>query len=175
MSVIELPFGLPGRIFRSPMPYGPYDPQGTALRRFRQEQITLIVLLASDDECIHKAGRHLRTLYQQEGWQVLSLPIPDFGVPAKADLERAVQSTIEQARAGKHIAVHCSAGIGRTGLFTACLAKHVLGLSGEEAIVWIRRYIPGAVETSIQRQLVIGYDCALDGCGNAKAASRNRL
>ena len=160
MSVIELPFGLPGRIFRSPMPYGPYDPQGTALSRFRQEQIAMIVLLASDEECIHKAGRHLRMLYRQEGWQVLYLPIPDFGVPAKADLERGVQSTIEQARAGQHIAVHCSAGIGRTGLFTACLAKHVLGLSGAEAIAWVRHSIPGAVETSIQRQLVMDDDPA---------------
>jgi hypothetical protein len=41
-------------------------------------------------------------------------------------------------------------------MFTACLAKHVLGLSGEEAIAWIRHYIPGAVETSLQRQLVMG-------------------
>ena len=160
MSVIELPLDLPGRIFRSPMPYGPYDPQGTALRRFRQEQIAGIVLLASDEECIHKAGRHLRTLYWQEGWQVLYLPIPDFGVPAKEDLERGVQSTIEQARAGQHIAIHCSAGIGRTGLFTACLAKYVLGLSGEEAIAWIRHYIPGAIETPIQRQLVMGNDAS---------------
>jgi len=25
MSLTELPFGLPGRLFRSPMPFGPYD------------------------------------------------------------------------------------------------------------------------------------------------------
>jgi hypothetical protein len=25
MSLIELPFGFPGCIFRSPMPFGPYD------------------------------------------------------------------------------------------------------------------------------------------------------
>lgn len=142
MSVIELPFGLPGRIFRGPMPYGPYDPQGAVLSRFRQEQIAVIVLLASDEECIHKEGRHLRTLYWHEGWRVLYLPIPDSGVPAKADLERGVQRTIEQAQAGQHIAVHCSAGICWTGLFTAFLAKHVLGLSGADAIGWIRHSIP---------------------------------
>ena len=83
MSIIELPFGLPGRIFRSPMPYGPYDPQGTVLSRYRQEQIAGIVLLASDEECLRKAGRALRALYEQEGWQVLYLPIPDFVPPPK--------------------------------------------------------------------------------------------
>jgi hypothetical protein len=40
-------------------------------------------------------------------------------------------------------------------LFAALLARALLGLSGEEAIQWIRRYIEGAVETTEQRQFVI--------------------
>jgi len=103
---IALPSGLPGHIFRSPMPCGPYDPQGAVLSRLRQEHVAVIVLLASDAECIHKAERYLRTLYEQEGWQVLHLPIPDFGVPARSDMAQGVQSTIEQARAGL---AHCDA------------------------------------------------------------------
>ncbi|MBI5166672.1 MAG: dual specificity protein phosphatase family protein, partial [candidate division NC10 bacterium] len=117
-----------------------------------------IVLLAEDEECLRKAGRNLRTLYIQEGFKVVHLPIPDFGVPSKEDLEHVVKITVEHARAGRNIAIHCSAGIGRTGLFAAYLAKQVLGLSGEEAINWIRQYIPRAVETCEQRQLVIGDD-----------------
>ena len=46
MSLIELPFGFPGRIFRSPMPFGPYDLHGEAYDRFCEEQIAVIVLLA---------------------------------------------------------------------------------------------------------------------------------
>jgi len=45
--------------------------------------------------------------------------------------------------------------VGRTGLFAACLARRVLGLSGEDAIRWVRRFIPEAVETSEQWQMVI--------------------
>ena len=86
MSLIELPFGLPGRIFRSPMPFGQYDPHGEVYDRFCEEQIGVIVLLASDEECLHKTGCHLRALYLKAGFQVLYLPIRDFCVPAKDDL-----------------------------------------------------------------------------------------
>src|SRR5215467_2608868 len=83
MSLIELPFCFPGRIFRSPMPFGPYDLHGEVYDRFCEEQIGVIVLLASDEECLHKTGCNLRALYLKEGFQVLYLPIPDFGVPTK--------------------------------------------------------------------------------------------
>ena len=155
MSLTELPFGLPGRLFRSPMPFGPYDLHGEVYDRFRQEQISVIVLLATEDECLYKTGRNLRALYLREGWTVLYLPIPDFGVPAKEDLAQVVTSTIAYAHAGHHIAIHCSAGIGRTGLFMASLAKRVLGLAGEEALQWVRCYIPRAVETADQQRLVL--------------------
>ena len=155
MPLTELPLGLPGRIFRSPMPFGRYDLHGEVYDQFREEQIAVIVLLASDEECLDKTGRDLRALYLKEGFQVLYLPIPDFSVPAKDDLEQAVHHTIAYAQAGQHIVIHCSAGIGRTGLFAAYLAKRCLGLSGAEALQWVRRSIPRAVETPEQQWLVL--------------------
>ena len=155
MPLTELPFGFPGRLFRSPMPFGPYDLPGEVYDQLRQEQIAVVVLLATEDECLHKTGRNLRALYLQEGWTVLYLPILDFGVPTKDDLEQAVHDTIAYAQVGHNIAVHCSAGIGCTGLFMASLAKRVLGLSGEEALQWVRCYIPHAAETAEQQRLVL--------------------
>jgi protein-tyrosine phosphatase len=155
MPLTELPFGLPGRLFRSPMPFGPYDLPGEVYDQFRQERISVVVLLATEDECLQKTGRNLRELYRQEGFTVLYLPIPDFGVPAKEDLAQAVMETITYAQAGHHIAVHCLAGIGRTGLFIACLAKRVLGLSGSEALQWVRSSLPRAIETAEQQRLVL--------------------
>lgn len=158
MPLTELPFGLPGRIFRSPMPFGPYDLHGEVYDQFCEEQIAVIVLLASDEECLHKTGCHLRALYLKAGFQVLYLPIPDFSVPAKEALGQAVQQTVAQAQAGQHIVIHCSAGIGRTGLFAASLAKCCLGLSGQEALQWVRHYIPHAVETPEQQRWVLHDD-----------------
>jgi len=155
VPLTELPFGFPGRVFRSPMPFGPYDLHSEVYDRFCEEQIRIIVLLASDEECLQKTGCNLRALYLKGGFQVLYLPIPDFSVPTKDELEQAVQQTIAHARAGHNVVIHCSAGIGRTGLFMAYLAKRCLGLSGAEALQWVRRYIPRAVETPEQQRLVL--------------------
>ena len=156
MLLTELPLGLAGRIFGGPMPFGDYDPEGEVLCEFRQEKIGVIVLLAEEEECLRKTGRNLQFFYMKEGYQVVYLPIPDFDVPSTKDLDSAVKMTIDQARAGRNIVIHCHAGLGRTGVFAAFLAKEVLGLSGEEAFHWVRRYIPGALETFEQKEFVVG-------------------
>jgi hypothetical protein len=47
VPLTELPFGFPGRIFRSPMPFGPYDLHGEVYDQFCEAQIAVIVLLAA--------------------------------------------------------------------------------------------------------------------------------
>lgn len=157
MSLTELPFNLQGNIFRSPMPFGSRDPSGENFHEFKQKNIKVIVLLAEDKECEQKAGRNLRKFYKQEGFQVIHFPIPDFGIPLKEDLEHFALKTIECAKKGHNIVIHCSAGIGRTGLFAAYLAMHIFDLPGEEAITWVRKYIDRAVEADEQRQLITEY------------------
>ncbi|RPJ02359.1 MAG: hypothetical protein EHM36_12595 [Deltaproteobacteria bacterium] len=155
MSLTELPFHFPGRIFRSPMPYSVYDPQGDSLLQFKRQKGSIIVLLAEEEECMERTGRKLKSLYHQEGFQVIHLPIPDFDVPSREDLEEAVKKTVEYAQAGENIVIHCHAGLGRTGLFVAYLAKQVFGLSSEEAIHWTRKYIPHALETHEQEEFIM--------------------
>src|SRR5688572_31367586 len=114
MFLTEIPFGLAGRIFRSPMPFSPYDPWGNALAIFRQREISLIVLLAERDECYAMTGQDLPALYQQAGFRVLHLPIPDGGVPSRDELAALVTAISQHAQAGQHAVIHCYAGIGRT-------------------------------------------------------------
>jgi hypothetical protein len=155
MFLTEIPFGLPGRIFRSPMPFSPYDPWRDALVVFRQHDISLIVLLAEPEECYYVTGRDLPAVYRQAGFQVLHLPIPDGGVPSRDELAALVTAISQRAQAGHHVVIHCYAGIGRTGLVLAARAKSLLGLSGDAAITWVRGSIPRAVETPAQRALLL--------------------
>jgi protein-tyrosine phosphatase len=78
-----------------------------------------------------------------------------FSTRARPVEEEPIKKTIEHAQVGKNILIRCHAGLGGTGLFVAYLAKRVLGLSSEEAIHWTRRYIPHALETDEQSQMVI--------------------
>ena len=142
VELTELPFGLPGRIYRSPMPFGDYDPPGQLIAAYQAAGISGVVVLAEAAECARKTGFDLLGYYREQGWQVIYCPVPDYAVPELGALEQAIFLLEERARVGAHTAVHCSAGIGRTGTFMACLAVRLLGLDGEAAIRWVREFIP---------------------------------
>lgn len=83
----------------------------------------------------------------------LHLPVPDFTAPRLEDLARF----IEHAKFHRHekhaIAVHCGAGIGRTGTF---LAAYLVwrGMKPDEAMALVREKRPGSIETEEQEAVV---------------------
>lgn len=154
MTLIELPYDLPGRVFRSEMPFSGYDRYGKLFSDYQRERISTVVLLAEDSECQRITGFDLRKFYLEQGIRVIHLPIPDFGTPHIRNITEAVELACEKARQGYHQVVHCHAGIGRTGMFAACLAIRIKGFSGSEAIFWVRERIPGAVEVPEQVQFI---------------------
>ncbi|HJP81740.1 MAG TPA: hypothetical protein VJ841_05080 [Candidatus Saccharimonadales bacterium] len=82
-------------------------------------------------------------------------PIRDFGVPDPQVFRNWLHQVICPAlEKGTVFAVHCGAGLGRTGLFLASLLVfHEHGV--EDPIAEIRRrYHPGAVETQTQAAFV---------------------
>ncbi|MBS0158175.1 MAG: hypothetical protein JSS26_06270 [Nitrospira sp.] len=149
------PLNLPGRIYGSAMPFGLYDPEGTLLPEWRAAAIHSVVLLAELDECREKAGRDLPALYRAEGLSVLSLPIPNYGVPVDGRVSDVITETRKQAEQGRNLLIHCSAGLGRTALFATLLARSVLGLSGPDALAWLGRHQPGALLTPAQIMLIM--------------------
>lgn len=155
----EIPYGLPGKIYRSVMPFSNYDRGQIVYRLYLQHQVSRVVLLAEDQECLEESGLDLRGFYEKQGLKVVYLPAMDKGVPDLAALEEAVNVVQTESQAGYHVAVHCHAGVGRTGLFAACLAVQVFGYSPAETLQWVRGVIPGAVETDQQVKTV--YDFAL--------------
>ena len=150
-----LPMGLPARVYRSTMPFSQhYDPDGEVYQAYHDHQVTAIVMLTSDQEARENTGRDLRARYLEDGFQLIHLPIEDFSVPDPDQLQTAVEEAARQLQAGSNLAIHCHAGLGRTGMFAACLARKMLGMTAAEATAWVRENIPDAVENDMQALMV---------------------
>ena len=156
-SLTELPLHLPGRLYRTAMPFSVYDRRGRIVPAIRAHGVSLVVVIAEAEECRQRTGRDLLAFYADQGFEVLHVPAPDFGVPNTAALRTALAQTLVALRAGTHVAVHCHAGQGRTGVFAGCLAREVLGLDGAAAVTWVRGFVRGAVEVPAQEAAVRDY------------------
>lgn len=55
------------------------------------------------------------------GLEFHQLPIPDFGVPQRADAGPVLDLLTARLREGRRVVVHCRGGIGRSGLVAAAL------------------------------------------------------
>ena len=152
----ELDYGLPGRVYRSAMPFNEYsDPHGNCFELARWYGVSVVVVFSPPEECHYAAGgRDLRALYREEGWDVIDLATPDGGVPELPAFLAARDATLAHLRAGRHVLVHCFAGCGRTGLMLAALARWCFGLDGAAACAWVRERVPCAVENQWQEGFV---------------------
>ncbi len=82
------------------------------------------------------------------------LPTADFGLPDAAALHEAIATVLAQmlAQPDRPIHVGCRAGVGRTGLFLACLAK-AAGVPGDPLDFVRAHYLPHAAETPAQQAM----------------------
>jgi atypical dual specificity phosphatase len=76
--------------------------------------------------------------------------------PTMEQLEQAVESIERSGRAGMAVAVHCTAGHGRTGTILAAYFVN-RGMSAVEAIEHVRKLRPGSIETTEQEYIVKEY------------------
>ncbi len=154
----EIPFGFKGRVFRSPMPFSPYDPSGQVWPLYLEKGIDIVLVLAEMHEILVYTNQNLLDYYKSKGLLVLHFPISDYHVPEDYNkFNEVILRVMKQAESGRNIVVHCLAGVGRTGLVLAAIAKKHLGLDGESAIQWIRDYIPGSIETFAQESFIHEY------------------
>ena len=159
--ITEIPFNTPGKLYRSPMPFGPYDRLSQIWPLYQEKAIAVVVILVEAQEYLVRSQRDLPAFYRSQGLQVIHLPIRDFQTPDDLlQFEQALKTAANLLTSGKNLAVHCMAGIGRTGIFLASLGKRQLGLDGDQAITWIRQSIPDALENPLQEQFVINFGVA---------------
>lgn len=156
LTLLPLPY--PGALYRSAMPFSyMFDPDEKILLLYRKAKVRHVVVLPPAHEILKQTGTDLMQVYAEQDIQVIACPVEDFSAPPTGAFNDAIQQVIRLLREGAVVAVHCHAGIGRTGMFSACLAREAMGFDGPQAVRWVRTFIPGAVETDYQVQFVDGY------------------
>ena len=67
-------------------------------------------------------------------------PIPDGGIAIGwRSLKSLIPCMLERLERGERLLVHCLGGHGRSGVVSARLAGTLLGLSGEQALEFVRK------------------------------------
>ena len=84
--------------------------------------ISLLEPRETDDYGVAKES----TICETFGIEFLSFPIPDHGIPrSKEDVALLIDRIHASLVAGKAVAIHCYAGIGRTGIIAACVLSQI--------------------------------------------------
>lgn len=127
------------------------------LQRLAALRIALLVTLLDNDELSLLGVPRLGAECAARGLPWAQCPITDFGAPGAA-FEAAWQCIGPRVhahlQADERVAIHCRAGLGRSGT----VAARVLierGAAPAEAISWVQRHRRGAIETPSQRNYLM--------------------
>ncbi|XP_069835855.1 protein tyrosine phosphatase domain-containing protein 1-like [Dendropsophus ebraccatus] len=98
--------------------------------------------------------------FMDSGISFYNFGLPDFGVVPVPRILDAVKVIAFALREGR-VAVHCHAGLGRTGVLIACYLIYACRVSAADAIRFLRLRRPGSIQTGSQVSLVCDFDLFL--------------
>ena len=140
-TCVRIPLDTRGKLYVSPMPFGPYDPGNALMKIYRQLHIKFVVMLVTDVELARKAKRDVIAIYRQNGIEPIRFPFADYTSPELHQISKVVDRAAGYLRAGANLAVHCNAGVGRTGVMTCCIVRDIMKLPAQEAIDYVRQHM----------------------------------
>jgi atypical dual specificity phosphatase len=118
------------------------------LHWLRRQGIEVVLSLSEDPP--------RRDWINEAGLLLVHEPVEDMEAPTPEQLDRCL-SAIRRAHDHRMaVAVHCTAGLGRTGVILACYLV-AGGMTAQNAIARIRRMRPGSIETAEQAAAVMEF------------------
>jgi atypical dual specificity phosphatase len=115
------------------------------LEWLRRQGIDLLISLTEDPPSIRWVN--------EAGLLLVHVPVVDLEAPTAVQIDRCITSIAKAQEKNMGVAVHCAAGLGRTGVVLACYFV-TKGLSPDDAIARVRRMRPGSIETEEQSEAV---------------------
>ena len=85
------------------------------------------------------------------------IPVADLTAPTLDQVKQAISMISSCLERNLPIAVHCVAGLGRTGTILACYLVGQ-GISADRAITTIRKWRPGSIEMPEQEAVIYEYE-----------------
>jgi len=148
-DTLRLPSG--GRLILSAQPAS-RGPTRQALAPYRAAGAGLLISLLPAHELSALGLQSLAEHCEQAALRWANCPIDDFAAPAAA-FEAAWQQIAPAVHAlldrGDSVALHCRAGLGRTGTVAARILLE-RGFQVQAAVDLVRQARPGAIETQVQ-------------------------
>ncbi len=133
-----IPFpGLVGKIYISPLPFSEYDAEERVYEEWMERNISIVVMLLSEEAARRRARRDMITFYRGVGLRGFLLPLVENEIPDVESLFRVLDGTIKYATEGKNIVIHCFDGQNRTHFFLAALYKRLMKSSGTAWREWV--------------------------------------
>ena len=122
------------------MPHPPADALPAAFEFYRYAGVSVVLSMLPDDEVVELGLEAEAARAAQVGVQYLTHPIPDFGLPDMDDFAALIDHIKGLVVAGEHVAVHCRAGIGRSGMVAASTLC-ALGDNAADAMRGVHRFM----------------------------------
>ena len=94
-----------------------------------------------------------RSWVNDAGLMNVHVPVPDMTPPSTEQIETVLATVDRAIRTDMGVAIHCTAGKGRTGTMLAAYFV-AQGVPAEDAIARVRKLRRGSVETDEQEQAV---------------------